>query len=1056
MATMEQRTKQLESMLNEFFALDGNNPKRKEIDMHLTNYKAQKDSYEHVKYYLTHTSSQYVYWFSLSILEDKITKSWSTLSNQEQNDTKIFIFDLYLNNKTLPQYITKKLGQVIADIGRIDFYQSSHEYIINISNLVRNPQTSVKGINLLQYISEEFMTTKEVLSQQSKDQLKKLLLEQVPTIIDVLTKYLDQLFVQNAHKKLKQENSLPFQVGSPDTNTYTGSFSVETKNQTKAVFDALLSYFSWIPLNELLTPSLLDTLFKYLRLEKSSIPALTCLNEILSKNCVPKEFEEFLVRIFRQIYSLMTDITTANNISQQYTPEFIEKFTQFIQLFVSNHLRRVESNPNFPITDFLGLFFQYTFMQQSVEAFKVCMDIWMTFLEYLHSQTIEQGLPGPTKYTDGMILLQLELVKRILNAYNNQLSQLDDNEDIDNDMETILSPRAQFIKDCIETITKITEIYPNKGLESLYPLFSQNVTAFFGKAEEMISQGMIDQNDTKLNQMVQDVTTILQLFAGFSHQFVALFVQTFTAGNFIFQKMIDMCRFLTINTTHRYGEDWEMLQVQILSTLRSFSYWLSEYGSQVRTSPNQQPDFDTLILRLINIIVPLFDRTVPEKVSIEAGHLLTSIVSIAKPLNLLNQMDAVIGNIHNICTPLPPAVQSIIYSAISNTILIPPSNFDIRRPKYSPFIKGITCQYLEIPQIQGFIDNKLFNKEEVIQRVQRVLKILAAIIRIYVSNADILESILDFFFTLFESLKSKVGVTFTQQTITTFLEILGGDNIKQLLVGSNETGKVIIRKLIEILTFVIQTYGHSFETLLSSIINFAMEKIYPVIIESDSQLRPLFFTLLFSILDNHWRQFFPSTTTNSAANALMLGNTSISNSMVSNNNNNNNTNNNNTNNNNANNNNNNNNTNTTSQQQLNAIMGAFQTTFQQNDVNLFKQNLDYFEKLNHKHKLYERIAMQEPIFGCSFVGVFFDVLISKVQSVQAEDIINTIYHFASVNFNKFFNEFFTAYLSQKANLTNEQKMSIRTQFKEDKDHPTFNRHMAQFVNDFAYYTYINN
>ncbi|EFA83983.1 exportin 6 [Heterostelium album PN500] len=967
---MEQRTKELEIILNEFFTLDASSPKRKELGkqskakqsktnqsyyVFLTNYKSQKDSYEHVKYYLTHTNNQYVFWFSLSIIEDKVTKSWSSLSTQEQNESKGFIFDLYLNNK---------LGQVIADIGRNDFHLNSQEYILNITNLVRNSQTSLRGINLLQYISEEFMTNKQVLSQQKKDQLKKLLLEQVPTIMEVLTKYLDQLFIQNAQKKLKNESSLPFHVGSPDTNTYTGSFSVETKNLTKAVFDALLSYFNWIPLNELLTSSLLDILFKYLRLEKSSIPALTCLNEILSKNCVPKEFEEFLIRIFHQIYSLMTEITS---------------------------------------------------------------------------------------------------IKRILHAYNNQLSQLEESDDIiDNDMEPVESQRDLFIKDCIDIIIKITEIYPTKGLENLYPLFSQNVTSFFGKTDEMIKQGVLDHDQSINVNLVRDVTTIFQLFGSLTHQFGALFVQTFTAANFIFQKLMDMCEFCSMYSIYKYGSDWERLYIQLFTTVRSFSYWLAEYGNQVRLQPNQQADFDNNIQRLINnIIVPMFNRAVPEKIIICAGRLLMSLAAITKPLNLFTQMDSVISNIHNICAPLPPAVQSVIYASISNTILIPPSNvnlshqWDLRRPKYSPFIKGITGPYLEIPQIPDFIDKKLYMKDEVIQRVQKVLKILTTIItsvpdsnqakgilhdaiqdtlqvtlglfRIYINNPDILESILDFFFTLFEALKAKVGVQFTQQTISTFLEILGGDNIKQLLMGSSETGNVIIKKLIEILTFVIQTYGHAFETLLSSIINFAMEKIYAVIINTTSPLKPLFFTLLYSILDNHWKYFFPATTTN--ANALMLGNTSNSNSITLN------SNNNSSNLNNNNNSNNNNNNNTPAQQQFNSILVAFQTTFQQND-------------------LYEKISQQEPVFGCSFINTFFNVLISKSQSVMAEEIINTIYHFASVNFNKFFNEFFTAFLGEK-NISIEQKTLIKANFTEDKDHPTFNRHMSQFVNDFSYYTYLN-
>ena len=44
---------------------------------------------------------------------------------------------------------------------------------------------------------------------------------------------------------------------------------------------------------------------------------------------------------------------------------YVEKFTEFLQLFVSIHLRRFEANSNFPVLEFLTLLFKYTFQQVS-------------------------------------------------------------------------------------------------------------------------------------------------------------------------------------------------------------------------------------------------------------------------------------------------------------------------------------------------------------------------------------------------------------------------------------------------------------------------------------------------------------------------------------------------------------------------------------------------------------------------------------------------------------------------------------------------------------------
>ena len=47
---------------------------------------------------------------------------------------------------------------------------------------------------------------------------------------------------------------------------------------------------------------------KYLPLPLGVL-AMDCVNEILSKNCVPAEFEEFLLRLFQQTYHLLQRIT---------------------------------------------------------------------------------------------------------------------------------------------------------------------------------------------------------------------------------------------------------------------------------------------------------------------------------------------------------------------------------------------------------------------------------------------------------------------------------------------------------------------------------------------------------------------------------------------------------------------------------------------------------------------------------------------------------------------------------------------------------------------------
>lgn len=46
---------------------------------------------------------------------------------------------------------------------------------------------------------------------------------------------------------------------------------------------------------------------------------------------------------------------------------YIEKFTDFLRLFVSVHLRRIETYSQFPVVEFLTLLFKYTFHQVKLQ-----------------------------------------------------------------------------------------------------------------------------------------------------------------------------------------------------------------------------------------------------------------------------------------------------------------------------------------------------------------------------------------------------------------------------------------------------------------------------------------------------------------------------------------------------------------------------------------------------------------------------------------------------------------------------------------------------------------
>ncbi len=83
----------------------------------------------------------------------------------------------------------------------------------------------------------------------------------------------------------------------------------------------LTHLFSWIPLSNVITPSILDTIFYFASLGCESAEestdssgdlgsiAMDCVNELLVRNCVPREFEAFLLKLFEKSFGLLQRLT---------------------------------------------------------------------------------------------------------------------------------------------------------------------------------------------------------------------------------------------------------------------------------------------------------------------------------------------------------------------------------------------------------------------------------------------------------------------------------------------------------------------------------------------------------------------------------------------------------------------------------------------------------------------------------------------------------------------------------------------------------------------------
>lgn len=131
------------------------------------------------------------------------------------------------------------------------------------------------------------------------------------------------------------------------------SLEAESERICALALECLSHLFSWIPLSASITPSLLTTIFHFARLgcdarsrrtpavtttssatlnggssspplpftlpssqtdrDRLGVLAMSCINELMCKNCVPLEFQEYLLRVCQQTFYLLQRITRETN-----------------------------------------------------------------------------------------------------------------------------------------------------------------------------------------------------------------------------------------------------------------------------------------------------------------------------------------------------------------------------------------------------------------------------------------------------------------------------------------------------------------------------------------------------------------------------------------------------------------------------------------------------------------------------------------------------------------------------------------------------------------------
>ncbi|XP_072337474.1 exportin-6 isoform X2 [Scyliorhinus torazame] len=1049
MASEEASLRALESLMTEFFHSCTTNERKREIEELLNNFAQQIGAWQHCIYFLSNTRNEYVMMYSLTVFE-----------------------------------------------------------------LIQATSTTPLGLIMLKTTSEELACPREDLSVARKEELRKLLLDQVPTVLSLITGILETIWDKHSVTAATPPPS-PTSGDSGDLlssllqtphaakllNQPIPILDPESEHVCFLALDCLTHLFSWIPLSASITPTLLTTIFHFARFGcdtrakklvavngnghnnniiqergKLGVLAMSCINELMSKNCVPVEFEEYLLRMFQQTFYLLQKITKENNAHsiksrlEELEESYVEKFTDFLRLFVSVHLRRIESNSQFPVVEFLALLFKYTFHQPSHEGYFSCLDIWTIFLDYLTSK-IKSRLADRdevlNRYKGALVLLLTEVLRRIQFRYNQaQLEELDD-ETLDDDQQT---EWQRYLRQSLEVVAKVMELLPSHAFSTIFPILQDNLEVYLGLQQFVVTSGQVHrlnitaENDCRrLHCSLRDLSSLLQTSGRLAEYFIGdVFAARFNDALRVVERLVEVTLYgsqiklydMETAVPSVLKPDLIDVHAQSLAALQAYSHWLAQFYSEVqRQNPEQ---FVTLISTTMEATAPLINSKVPEKLLLSACHLLLSLATTVRPVFLvrIRAVQKIFDRITDgSARQLPQEAKVLVCRALSNMLLLPWPNlpeseqqWSVRSTNHANLISTLTREYRRLKENTGLTQSKvgLGNTKMVVQETLSILRYIVesisgevtksrqicyqslqesvqvslALFPLFIHQPGVTDEMLSFFLTLFQGLRVQMGVPFAEQIIQTFLNMFTREQLAESILEEGSGGCRVVEKFLKILQVVVQEPGQAFKPFLPSIISLCMEQVYPIIAERSSpDVKMELFELLYQILHNNWRFFFKS----SVLASIQRGTTEEP---------------------------------MENEAQFASAMQAFGQSFLQPDIQIFKQNLFYLETLNTKHKLYHKKIFRTTMLF-QFINVLLQVLVHKSHDLLQEEIGIAVYNMGSVDFSSFYTVFLPQFLGSCDGIDSNQRTALGRNFKMDRDLPSFTQSVHRLVNDLRYYRLCN-
>ena len=433
---------------------------------------------------------------------------------------------------------------------------------------------------------------------------------------------------------------------------------------------------------------------------------------------------------------------------------------------------------------------------------------------------------------------------------------------------------------------------------------------------------------------------------------------------------------------------------------------------------------------MVAVSAVLKDGTERKLLVHSAAHFLVTLTGSVRPPSIwkLKEFTELYSNLHSL--NLVPEDHRLMVRALTNVLLlpwrgIPDQRWDERQRHLAKFLQDLTTTFRNIRTMPDFSTSKSVQQEAkpVIIHTFQLIRDLADNVRdegtaskklcndsireytaialwllpIYVEDRKMCEESFAYFKTVLDVLKSQMGAENVEQVIHSVLTLFSKDQLSETIRNEGSTGIRVVERLLEILQLVVKETDVTFRRFIDNALVLCMDHIYPLISEkSTSDIKGPLYQVLHNVLLHNWRHFFKSSAVRS-----LLGSPSQSPQSQGQN-----------------------------QAQFLAIMQAFGQSFLQSDITVFKQNLIALEEINSRWKLYHKPVFTQNLI-INFLTVLVQVLVNNSHNLLREEITTCIFNMANVDFDAFFNQFLTGFVSNQSDLDDNQKTALKSSFKQD-------------------------